>query len=329
MMKVLSASQVLGLKPLDLPEGRLLLVLQGDAGEETRLSVLRQRGKDWSELKQLQWSEGARALDAQLSEGQLSIALEVNRFSQIEVSRCRVGELLDPKQAPLTLQQVGSAALSGEQTRRVDLPAGRQWHAREALPRQWLFSPRFVPGARPGTLLVNTADGQAMLVSATGVGENAGRFAHPHAFAPQAIVQGPSSWMLAFLRMQEGADFPFWCLSRYHGGRGPPSGALRVRETGRPEQDLSQLLGLGPVFAFQLLQAHGQSWLFALSAAAVGTRVSALQRGAEGWVVRGAFDFDPEAELMAVAPEGSAWSVFLTARTPRGSTLHHRSWSLP
>jgi hypothetical protein len=324
--EIFSAKRILGVEPLSLQGERLLLVLHEDDSEQS-LSLLRERGRTWTELKRLQLPHQALALDAQLVEGELLVATEVNRGWPLRVFRCRRDELLDPSQSPLALKSVAEVELSAEQAQRVNLPGGRLWNVPDVLdPSSWLFSPRFVPGEAPGVMIVNTADGQAMLVAAVGLSGEAKGFAHPGAFSPQAIVQATSGRLLAFMRMEENARYPFWSLSRYHPGLLSRAGALTVVEENGPEQDLSASLGFGPVLDFQLVLDRGQPWLFALKDAPVGTQVLALQRGADGWKVLGSLELDPEAQMLAVAPGGREWALFLVEQSQTGAVIHHRLW---
>ena len=327
--EIFSARKILGLKLLELPGERVLLVLR-DGERWTECAALQERGGRWSELKRLHGPGQARALDAQVVEGDVWLAWELNGYWPIEVSRCRIRELLDPKQSPLALQPVGHAALSGEQALRAVLPVAHHWHVAGPLsPNEWLFSPRFVPGDAPGTMIVNTSDGQAMLISPRGLQEESTRFALPHAGTPQASTDASSGRMVAFLSREEGLDAPFWTLRRYHGRSGPHSGALMVVENGKPE-NLSESLGLGPVSGFQLLQERGESWLFTLRDSAAGTKVSALQRDVSGWRVRGTLDIHKAVQMLDVTHDRQrGWLLFLVVEAQEKSSIVCRSWMIP
>lgn len=303
-------------------QGRVHLgVFDRDRGESrSTLTFLRLDDESVAvELRRIE-NDGTsiRAIDARVVGEEMRFVLEVNRGDPLQLTSAPLPALLDPAAQGLAFSAMRPIGPWPQLADRIHLDTGDLWNVADGLaPKQWLFSPRFSAGAPGGSLVVNTADGQALLLS----DEGAPGGLLPDAASPQRLDH-PALRIVAFQRT--GRPYrPFWALSRYSPPRPAPPGQLWVVEAAMAPRNLSAELKLGAVISFALAEGpRTEPWLLALTRTPKGVVVSTLQRQAKGWVIGPEWPVDTGATGIAALWHGNAWHLVLAHGEP-ATSLHY------
>ncbi|WP_205525500.1 hypothetical protein [Pyxidicoccus trucidator] len=259
-----------------------------------------------------------RAVDARVVGPDMRFVLELNRGVPLQLTRTALEPLLEPAGPPLTFSPARPLGPWPQLDARIQLDIGEQWNVADSLrPEQWLFNPRFSPGAPTASMSVNTADGQTLLL--TDEGAPAGLLSD--AALPQWWDR-PALRVVAFQRMAR-AYRPFLALSRYSAPKLIPPSELWVVDASTAPRSLSAECKLGAVIGFALAEGpRGEPWLLALTRARAGVVISALARAAKGWAMVHEWPVDALATRIVALWHDDAWHIVLGHGEP-ATSLHY------
>jgi hypothetical protein len=298
------------------------VVAEGD--DEAVLTLYARVAGAWVARRKLHLDWPVRTSDARVLGGEVLMCTEVNNWIPIEFYRWSADDIAIPTKE-ISEEAVGRLELGERQRERVDMR--RPWNVISPLePQYWLFSPKFVQGSAPPQVIVDTSDGQAMLLSLDGPGDE--DFAIPGALEPQAgVFHGQR--VVAY--KNAGAPIhPFWVLPRHQGKATQVSGALTVKEGDAPPLDLSAQLRIGPVSAFSLREdGKGVPWLLAVREAVVGSEIVALVKEGTRWAVKGTKALDDEVEELTTGWAKNGWHLVYSVGRGERKSVRWSFWEMP
>jgi len=259
-----------------------------------------------------------RAIDARVVGPDMRFVLELNLGVPLQLTSTALEPLLDPAGPTTTFSPARPIGPWPQLDERIQLELGAQWNVADSLrPTHWLFNPRFSPGAPTASLIVNTADGQTLLL--TDEGSPAGLLSD--AALPQWWDR-PALSVVAFQRMTMPYR-PFWALSRYSAPKLIPPSELWVADASTAPRSLSAECKLGSVIGFALADGpRGEPWLLALTGAKAGVVISALARTAKGWAKVHEWPVDALATRIVALWHDDAWHIVLGHGEP-ATSLHY------